>query len=585
MSKKKKDNDSILNLYNDLITNQYDDEDKLISFNSSSSILDVDDEDGESFITSKEIVKKKLKLERKGPPLPGDSSDIEESVFFKRYSKKREHKYTEKELQEIHDSCLHTIVHDYGENDWYHISDEERAERDQLSEISLKLAGLKKTYRKIDQYIEAMRVVYEAWEILERSNYLHSKDEFFSLVGEGHIVSNRIIMPKMRKLDNYNLDMVVAYISNPELDASRLAPIKKTIDYGNDLYFDEQGWYDQVEANIKELLIVAKMENISVDVVLDNEDFLAYVKCSCEKCGPLPDREIGNSPDDIWKILNEDFKTDEEEEDGPHIVDLTAHEEIKHFDGEYCENILTAVKLIRMNKHKLDVKGRPKTEKERTVRLLSSSDMESVLNPDEIEVIPLKRKYIKGYDKRRFDKKKKKKRKGKRNKRFERRRESVAEILIKIQNGDHYKAHTATFAVTHNLFEPEKSQKSFWDDIRFDGSWSKDHQADMYDVITDQEMMDERQDGQKYLTYRDAHLEKFFKTLEENEISTIELRKNMGMSPESTSKKKSKKEKLDNKKKEMKLLQRISELNKSKEFKKIVEKAEKALNDYKGEDS
>ena len=39
------------------------------------------------------------------------------------------------------------------------------------------------------------------------------------------------------------------------------------------------------------------------------------------------------------------------------------------------------------------------------------------------------------------------------------------------------------------------------------------------------------------------------------------------------------------KKKEMKLLQRISELNKSKEFKKLAEKAEKALNDYKGEES
>lgn len=197
-----------------------------------------DGDDSEEFLTSKEIIHKKEALEEKFGVAPTVAGVIEEDVHYKRYSKRREHKYTESELIQIKESCVGSIVHDYGENDIYHMSDEERSSIDMLNDIGMKLGGLKRTYRKVDQYIEAMRVVVQAWEMLEqKGNYIHTREEFFQMVSEGKIVSNRIIMPKMKKIDTYNIDMIIKYISNLELDPADLVPA---------VIKQEDDWYDDI---------------------------------------------------------------------------------------------------------------------------------------------------------------------------------------------------------------------------------------------------------------------------------------------------------------------------------------------------
>lgn len=238
---------SIEEMYQDLLLE--DNSDK--GFRSSGSSYDLDD-DGEDFITSKELVKAQQELEERFGVTPRGTVDIEEELHFKSYSKRREHKYTETELEQIRKSCEMSIVHDYGENDIFHMTDEERAEVDMLSEISMKLGGLKRTYRRVDQYIEAMRTVIQAWELLEqKANFIHTRDEFFTMVGEGKIVSNRIIMPKLKKMDMYNIDTIIKYISNPEMDASELLPEK---DVAKDPWYDDfdleededyQAYYDE----------------------------------------------------------------------------------------------------------------------------------------------------------------------------------------------------------------------------------------------------------------------------------------------------------------------------------------------------
>lgn len=188
------------------------------------------EDDGEEFLTSKELLQEKKKMEeilggkRPGRGPRGGEPGIEEEMHFKRYTKRREHKYTESEKQQIRESCMATIVHDYAEHDIYHQSDEERAEHDVLSSIRMKLATLKRTYRKVDQYIEAMRTVMEAWRILEKNNYIHTTEEFFELVAQGRIYSSSIIMPKLKKVDNYNMDVIIQYISNPDVDPKDLVP-------------------------------------------------------------------------------------------------------------------------------------------------------------------------------------------------------------------------------------------------------------------------------------------------------------------------------------------------------------------------
>lgn len=415
-----------------------------------------DEEDGELFITSKEIVKQKEEFEKAtGAPADRDGV-IEEEAHFKRFTQRRQHKYTESEMNQIRDSCRNTIVHDYGEFDIYHISDEERRKNDQLAEISMKLARLKRTYRRADQYIEAMRIVYEAWSILEKNNYLHTKDEFFELVSEGKIVSNRIIMPKLKGMNRYNLDLLIKYISNPDLDASIFRP-KTTYD--------------------------------------------------------------------------DDFFSDE-------------------------------------------------TEEEQMERLLSVKEAESILNEDEvidppsIEVNDMKRKYVKGYNKSSRSKKKK----GSKKERLL--REGVGELLRKIENGRNYRDYSS-YMITTDLFHVEKEKATIWDKHPMRGSWSNEDDVRMYELEIQEAMMEEHPEDERYMTYGDKELQKFFRISEEHGVNIIDLRRKIDGTDDEISKKKLELSRKENKKIESALIQRITKLNQSKKFKKLTAKAESALENYK----
>lgn len=427
-------------------------------------------DEGEDFLTSKEIVKMKEHPETNpGIQLPPGPVEIEETFgYFKRYNTRREHKYTETEMKEIRESCVNTIVHDYSEHDEYHMSDEERARNDSLQELNLKLGSLKRIYRKVDQYIEAMRVVVEAWELLEKKeNYLHSSDEFFRLVSCGKIYHNRIPMPKLKGMDKYNIDMIIKYISNPELDPKDLVPIKEE---------KRDPWYDQ--------------------------------------------------------FLSEE-------------------------DGDY------------------------ETEEEMMERLLSPEEVDYILhnadNPPAFRVKDIKGKYIKGYDVRSFGRSNKKKMKKK--ERYI--ADGLHDILNKIQSNPNNRGYNneRSYLVTSSLFEPPKKENNIWDEMRFEGSWADDDAVFLYDIAVREELMKELTPGNSYVTYADRELQKFFKTLEENGVNVIELRRKMNMSDEKVQAAETKKQKKENRKIESAILQRISKLNESPKFKKMAAKAEAAINE------
>lgn len=430
----------------------------LLNFRRPSSNFVDDDDDGEDFVTSKEIVNQKNGgITRKSGLTSNDDGVVEESVHFKRFRKINKRKYTQEELANIRKSCMNTIVHDYGMYDIYHISDEERNRNDQLAEISVKLARVKTTYRRVDQYIEAMRIVFEAWNILEKVNYVHTRDEFFDMVADGRIYSNRIIMPKLVKMNQYNMDTIIRYISNPELDPSVLVPKRE------DKY------------------------------------------------------------DDFFNDVDES------------------------------------------------------TEEEMMRRLLSEEEAEIVFNksdePHPMEIGYIKPKYIKGYDKRLY--KKKRKNESKTDKYI---RKNLADFLNKIQNGIHYREAGYNYAISNSLFEPTKKEKSFWDKMKFEGSWSKNTDVELYAMMVTEEIMNQPTAKEKYMTYGDKELQKFYKRLEENGVNTIELRRRIDKMGDSTSKRLERLSKKENKRLENAIMQRIAKLNKNPKFKKITKKAEDALN-------
>ena len=252
----KKRNKSSFEMYENLIN---------MSNNKLNSGTKFNEDEIETFIFGSEIEERQDKLDTGEKLSSKKEIPIDTNVHFKRFRNTRVHKYTEYELEQIRESCKRTIVHDYGENDHYHFSEEKRIRLNPFpQEIADKLAGIRSIYAKVDQYIYAMRIVYQAWEILAKENYLHSREEFFKLVGKGKIYSTRIIMPKLRKMNQYNLDLIIHYISNPDLDPSDL--VMKEIDYDDDDFFDEE---TEIE-KMKRLFSLEELEMMEQKTPVDN---------------------------------------------------------------------------------------------------------------------------------------------------------------------------------------------------------------------------------------------------------------------------------------------------------------------------
>lgn len=455
-------NNDPFGMYNELM-NEINRDSGMMTFQSNNKSYQTkrfneNDEDAEVFMTSVEKIKEERKndeiLEGKRNLVTGD---IEESVVFKRYSKQREHKYTQQEMDSIIQSCKTVIVHDYGERDMYHISDEERLRHDQLADVALKLGGLKRIYRRVDQYIEAMRIVYQAWNILATSNYLHSRDEFFEGVASGHIVSNRIIQPKLKKIDDYNADKLIQYISDTSLDPRDLLP-------------EEEDPYDQ-------------------------------------------------------------FYTDEE------------------YEAEQA-------------------------------RLLSPEEIEYLVNYNEEEsegliVKDVKWKYIRHSSSTSGKKDKKKLKKSEK-----KIRNSVSALVSKISNGNHYKTYGYSYGITEDIFK-KITNRSIYDNVRFDGSWSNDDAVEIYDLAISEEILSDHPDNERYLTYGDKELQGFYQTLERNGMNTVELRRRISGDQSTYNVEKQKANKKENKRIESSLINRINNLSKNEKFKKLVTKAEKKLEEYR----
>ena len=117
------------------------------------------DDETVDVLTSEELVKLQ-------PNQDDEIVDIEPSEIYRPKKKRRIHKYTEKEMEEIRKGCETTIVHDYGPRDRYHYTDEQLKEQDVFYDIRSRLAMVKTIYRRADQLVEAMRTVMDAWNIL-----------------------------------------------------------------------------------------------------------------------------------------------------------------------------------------------------------------------------------------------------------------------------------------------------------------------------------------------------------------------------------------------------------------------------------
>ena len=494
-----------------------------------------DPDEEETFIDSEDLVKEQEKYKKELEAIgkdPVDDGIYEEDINFVRHRVVHEHKYSEQEMEEIRKSCIKTYVHDYSDTDIYHMSDEERARDDMLAELSLKLATIKRVYRRVDQYIEAMRTVMQAWEMLEKNNYIHSKDEFYKLVGEGKIVSNRIVMPKLKKANEYSMDKIMLYISNPELDPRDLLPNK----------YDEEdeNWYYQA-IDEAESLTDEQRKNLINELPEDEKIFME------------------SHMDDTIPLTPEDIEYINDNEELLVVITPSQRQEIR--DYEETTRLLSPEEMQFITDH---INTDPHA---------SSKDKFVDLPKMMFEEINLKK--IKGYDN---GFKRAKKVKKKKNAKKQYARESLSDILLRIQNHESRNSFfTRSFLVSNSMFEHEVKRKNPIDDIYFDGSWVNDDDLFLYNLVMKDAELDEYVEGSSYTTRADKLKNDFYNTLEANGFNTIDLRRRLDDVQKTTTEDDIITNSKKNKKMESRILQRIIKLNNNPKFKKLVAKAEEAL--------
>ena len=459
--------------YDDLMDNIFRSKEPERTFTGSSfgrqKHLRPNDIDVEIFETSEDVVRKEKGFDDNNEKRIPLYHKVEESIHFQEYTTGREHRYTETEMEAIRDSSRRVIVHDYGEEDYYHMSDEERQNRDQLATLSIKLGSLKRIYHRVDDYIRAMRIVYEAWSMLADKNIIHDREEFFDLIASGLIISNRIISPRLRGMDKYNEDLLLQYISNTDLDPSDMVPEDRK---SNDWEYDS----DDDDPNVIQRRLL-----------------------SPEEINFVEGHRIGVHPQSNMIVKNLHSK------------------HLKQYDDS-------------LNRRKKKSKSKKVSKSDKAIA------------------------------------------------------KSVTDILSKIQTNNYQKDYGFgfSFGITENFFA-DTSDPSIYDRTRFDGSWQNDEAVSLYEIAIDEEQLSERMPGDGYLTHGDYVLQNFFRNLENQGVSTIELRRRFGenrIDYLSTKKKESRKA---NKKREAELIDRIHALSRNPKFKKLVSKTEKSLESFRKE--
>lgn len=193
----------------------------------------------EGLVTSSDLEKEQEKYS--GIPRGAPEEGLKADDCFRSISKKRKHKYSEAEMEEIRKSCETTIVHDFSENDFYHMSDEDRAELDTLSEMRPQMSTLSTVYRRVDTFIQGMRTVMKAIRILEKKfNVLYTTDEFYQMLSEGRVIPVGFSIPRLRTKNKYDPGVLARYIEDETLDPSSLLTERERMRRDKILFADEE---------------------------------------------------------------------------------------------------------------------------------------------------------------------------------------------------------------------------------------------------------------------------------------------------------------------------------------------------------
>ena len=131
----------------------------------------------------------------------------EERKEVKRVFEKKDVYIPEYQIQKFLEDFDCVVVHSFGDkNDDYHLSEEEREKNNSYYAAFNKLRRMKKIYRKIGDYITAVRETFKVIDIVAETNGVYDKEKFLKMYYKGDIEIAGIRFPKYKGKDRKKLN-------------------------------------------------------------------------------------------------------------------------------------------------------------------------------------------------------------------------------------------------------------------------------------------------------------------------------------------------------------------------------------------
>lgn len=123
---------------------------------------------------------------------------------------------SEEKFRELAKKYETVCIHDYG--DEYHMSEEERAQKNKYYEVFSKIIRCKRKYQKIDEYVRTFRLCLECLQEVAENNGVYDPEKFIKLVMKGEIEVYGLNFPKYTGKDkkSINWNYIAAFIMSDE---------------------------------------------------------------------------------------------------------------------------------------------------------------------------------------------------------------------------------------------------------------------------------------------------------------------------------------------------------------------------------
>jgi hypothetical protein len=140
----------------------------------------------------------------------------------------------EKRIAEFLKNYDCVVVNDFGDD--YHLSDEERKEKNACYEVFKNFSRCKHKYRRLDQYVIAMREFLKCLDYVSEKNGIYDPDKFKLMYLKDKIVIHGLFMPKFvgKEKKYISMDYLTEFILSDE-DPSLI--VQKKVD---EVYTEEE---------------------------------------------------------------------------------------------------------------------------------------------------------------------------------------------------------------------------------------------------------------------------------------------------------------------------------------------------------